>query len=659
MGGAAWDHTMVVSQSRRVGATLGQEVAGGQACWGPGFMGLAPSLPQEDHILQAGGRHGPPVFTVAGVWAGGGSGQSPLGLREGTSLGLGSAHLQEGLPTLGGSAQPLVSAGQRGPLARVFAHVRRRVGPDAQASEPRPGPEDLSPSRASTVGPSLLGAETAPREWTRAWCRGKETPQTHPGRRAEPGPQGYGNSPCPMAPSLFGNPKDPAPRPELRWACHPELPPTAPVGPQAAPAVGSGLVGLLPVRTKVGPTRCLAGGQPSPGETRVSETMGTRSHFSLSTGRGGAETLRSWRHGAAWGPPSPLRQACQETPGAPTRKSHNQALREASRKGVWMKGSVRERPQAPHTHMQSCVRVPTVTLCTGVRRPPSGAPGPPGPHFKPQARPPQGEGRAWLLQGWTADPVPSVLSRGLWEAGRVGVGRGPAPGQSDRASHCAPSARRAPAPVCGPWGEEAAGGPASARSRAFPGRVLRPWSSTGHRADLSGGRAGWGCGLSVHTAQPRQSPPQGPSTSLRALPSVHGAWLQGCWLARPHFLLARRLRAATGTKGGLCLILGLLPARPLPPRGPRGDACICSQAARAQRTDGLGYQPRAQEPRSQQPVLDPAGLPPFPHQLPEAPRWQPGSSMPAPRCLLCRHLPSPAHSMCLSSPSPARHPLAL
>lgn len=309
-----------------------------------------------------------------------------------------------------------------------------------------------------------------------------------------------------MAPSLFGNPKDPAPRPELRWACHPKLPPTAPVGPQAAPAVGSGLVGLLPVRTKVGPARCLAGGQPSPEETRVSETMGTRSHFSLSTGRGGAETLRSWRHGAAWGPPSPLRQACQETPGAPTRKSHNRALREASRKGVWMKGSVRERPQAPHTHMQSCARVPTVTQCTGVRRPPSGAPGPPGPHSKPQARPPQGEGRAWLLQGWTADPVPSVLSRGLWEAGRVGVGRGPAPGQSDRASHCAPSARRAPARVCGPWGEEAAGGPASARSRAFPGRVLRPWPSTGHRADLW-----WACGVGVWALCPHRSAPPEPS----------------------------------------------------------------------------------------------------------------------------------------------------
>ena len=235
---------------------------------------------------------------------------------------------------------------------------------------PRPQSPAPAPRTSVQAGPPPLvppcwGPRQHPGSGRGPGVGGRRPPQTHPGRRAEPGPQGYGNSPCPTAPSLCGDPKDPASRPELRWACHPELPPGAPVGPQAAPTVGSGLVGLLPVRMKVGPARCLAGSQPSPGETRVSETAGTRSHFSLSTGRGGAETLRSWRHGAAWGPASPLRQACQETPGAPTRKSHNRALREASRKGVWMKGSVRERPQAPHTHMQSCACVPTVTQCTG------------------------------------------------------------------------------------------------------------------------------------------------------------------------------------------------------------------------------------------------------------------------------------------------------
>ena len=47
-----------------------------------------------------------------------------------------------------------------------------------------------------------------------------------------------------------------------------ELPPGAPVGPQAAPAVGLGLVGSLPERTKVVP-----GGwsQPFPGDMHLRE----------------------------------------------------------------------------------------------------------------------------------------------------------------------------------------------------------------------------------------------------------------------------------------------------------------------------------------------------------------------------------------------------
>ena len=219
-------------------------------------------------------------------------------------------------------------------------------------------------------------------------------------------------------------------------------------------------------------------------------------------------------------------------------------------------------------------------------------------------------------------------------------------------------------------GKEAASGPASARSRAFPGHMLQPWPSTGRRAGLSGGRAGWGCGLSVHTAQPCQRPPRGPSPGPlhssagparcpRGLAVRAAGWrsLISSWPAGSGRPREQRVDCASFwacSPPGRC------------PRGALGVMFVfvakresSGQAARAQRTNGLRYQPQAQEPRSRQPVLDPAGLPPSPPWPPEAPRRQPGSSVPALRLVLCRHLPSPAHGMRLSSPRPARHPLAL
>lgn len=115
-----------------------------------------------------------------------------------------------------------VRAAPRARHARACARVRRRAGPDAQASEPRP-PPPRTPVRAGP--PPLLrpcwGPRRHPGSGRGPGVGGRRTPQTHPGRRAEPGPQGYGNSPCPTAPSLCGDPKGPAPRPELRQACHP------------------------------------------------------------------------------------------------------------------------------------------------------------------------------------------------------------------------------------------------------------------------------------------------------------------------------------------------------------------------------------------------------------------------------------------------------
>ncbi|XP_045022269.1 basic salivary proline-rich protein 1-like [Bubalus bubalis] len=356
--GSPGPHAVVVSQLRRAEATLGQEAAGGQACWEPGFTGPAPSLPQENRILRAGGQQGPPVFAAAGVWAGVGTGQSSPGLREGTSLGPGSAHPQEGPPTrgLGGSAQPLESTGR---LAHVYVAGRGQT-PKPQSPAPR--------------------------------SRG---PQSE---------QGF-----------------------HRWSI--------PAGDRdGTPGVDAGLVS---------------------GE------------------------------------------------------------REPSR--------------------------PTLAAGLSLGLSDTGA----------------GQASLVVVQGGGAGSLSILLS------------------------------------------------PAS----ALPG-----------------------------------APPQGPSTPLRAQPGS----------GRPR---EQRVDCASFwacSPPGRC------------PRGALGVMFVfvakresSGQAARAQRTNGLRYQPQAQEPRSRQPVLDPAGLPPSPPWPPEAPRRQPGSSVPALRLVLCRHLPSPAHGMRLSSPRPARHPLAL
>lgn len=67
-----------------------------------------------------------------------------------------------------------------------------------------PWPRGPQSKQAPPTGPSLLGAKTAPREWTPAWCQ-RRAPRLHPGPRAESGPQGYGTAPAPWPP-LFGNP---------------------------------------------------------------------------------------------------------------------------------------------------------------------------------------------------------------------------------------------------------------------------------------------------------------------------------------------------------------------------------------------------------------------------------------------------------------------
>lgn len=102
MWGGTGPYAVALSQSSRagrVGFTLGRETAGGQACWGPGFTGQPPLCPRRMASSGPRGWRSPPAFAAAGVWARGWAGQSPPGLREGTSLGQASDSPQEGPPT--------------------------------------------------------------------------------------------------------------------------------------------------------------------------------------------------------------------------------------------------------------------------------------------------------------------------------------------------------------------------------------------------------------------------------------------------------------------------------------------------------------------------------------------------------------------------------
>lgn len=277
--------------------------------------------------------------------------------------------------------------------------------------------------------------------------------------------------------------------------------------------------------------------------------MGTRSHFSPAQAEAALKLLRSWRHGAAWGPPSPLRQACQETPGAPTRKSHTTEHSGGLRKGVWMKGSGEGAPPSPthpHAELRACAHSHTVHRCAGPVR----GPRPPGTAPASQARPLRGKGELGCFR-WTRRTLSPPTCPGGPGRGRVGVGRAsPWPVRP-----CLPLctlSQKSPSAWPAPWGEGGRRWPASAREQGFPEtRAPRPWPSTGHRAD-PGGRAGWGWASCPH--QPCQSllpraPPQGSSTSLWALPSVHGAWLEGCQAGAASFPLGPQAPGGHGNKG--------------------------------------------------------------------------------------------------------------
>lgn len=58
-------------------------------------------------------------------------------------------------------------------------HVAGR-GQTSRPQSPAPAPRTPVHSRAASLGPSLLGFDTGPREWMQAWCRGKKTPPDPP-----------------------------------------------------------------------------------------------------------------------------------------------------------------------------------------------------------------------------------------------------------------------------------------------------------------------------------------------------------------------------------------------------------------------------------------------------------------------------------------------
>ena len=180
----------------------------------------------------------------------------------------------------------------------------------------------------------------------------------------------------------------------------------------------------------------------------------------------------------------------------------------------------------------------------------------------------------------------------------------------------------------------------------------------------------WSCRVGVRalcpycSALPAPSPgplPRAPPLLCGPSPVSTGPGREGCWLAQPHFLLARRLRAATGTKGGLCLVLGLLPARPLPPRGPGGDVCVCSQARVLRPScEGSAHErpqvpaagPGAREPAACPGPSWPATLPALAARSPEAAARQ-LRACPAPRPVQTLAITSPRHAAVQPQASPA------
>lgn len=167
----------------------------------------------------------------------------------------------------------------------------------------------------------------------------------------------------------------------------------------------------------------------------------------------------------------------------------------------------------------------------------------------------------------------------------------------------------------------------------------RPGSQAPHRHPTGPGprAVGWAVLPAPCGAQPWRPP--GPGS--RAC----GAG-EGCWLAHPHFLLASGLQAAAGTKGGLCLLLGL-PGRPLPSLGPVGEPPAAGlQGLREHRHPGAC--PRLSSPPSPPVTTVHAGT-------------SATTSLWVFPCLrLCRHFLSPGHGSWLSSPSPSvpRSPIA-
>lgn len=164
--------------------------------------------------------------------------------------------------------------------------------------------------------------------------------------------------------------------------------------------------------------------------------------------------------------------------------------------------------------------------------------------------------------------------------------------------------------------------------------------------------------LSPARALPR-APPRAPPLLCGPCPVSTGPGLRGCWLARASFPLGPQAPGGHGNKGWIVPHSGPAPRPPRCPRGAPGvmlafAAKLLGLSAGRPRNSAAG--PRS--PGAGSLSWTQLACHPSPTSCPKLPRWQPGSSMPAPRCLLCTlAVTSPQHVSVQPQPSPARHPL--
>ena len=313
-----------------------------------------------------------------------------------------------------------------------------------------------------------------------------------------------------------------------------------------------------------------------------------------------------WRHQAAWAP-SLLSPTGAGLPwrrqGRPHRAVSQTRLPAVlwphiscpgpPRKGAWSEDRFEGGDGRGPKRLTPTRTLARVHIHTSVRALPPG-PRLPGQCRKPRARPPGGREKLGCVQNGpqTLGHVQGALGSGEEQGG---VWASPPAGQTlPPPIHPRPGKTRVlvsgqERSEEGGWGEAMDGG------RPQPGAVAARGLCSGHGPlqwpSIRGAGVGPWPGLPGVGVQGTEGcGPPGPGHWYLQLLCWARPWRprgpggegcragEGCWLALPSFPLGPKAPGAAGTKGGLCLVLGLLPARPLPLQGPMGDACVWSQA---------------------------------------------------------------------------------